>query len=82
MAHAQFRARYWVKVALCHTYVVLPMCTVVRHMHDVCAIHIRRNSVHGHLKLLVEKWLGLSVRVRVRARDRNGYFFFLPLKSD
>ena len=25
----------------------------IRHMHHVCAIHIRLNSVHGHLKLLV-----------------------------
>ena len=51
-------------------------------MHDVCAIHIRRNSVHGHLKLLVVKWLRLSVtvKVRVRARDRNGNF--IRLKRD
>ena len=45
-----------VKVALHHTYVVLYMHTVVWHMHDVCTILIRWNSVHGHLKLLVVKW--------------------------
>ena len=56
-----------------HTYVVLCMRTVVWHMHGVCAIHIRWNSVHGHLKLLVVKWLGLNVTVSVRvwARDRE-----------
>ena len=25
----------------------------VRHMHHVCMIHIRQNSVHGHPELLV-----------------------------
>ena len=34
------RARCRVKVALCHTCVVLRMRTLVWHMHDVCAIHI------------------------------------------
>ena len=57
------------------------MRKVVWHMHDVCVIHIRRNSVHGYLKLLVVKWLGLRVvvrvRVRVRARVRNGFHAFL-----
>ena len=36
-----------------------------------CVIHIRRNSVHGHPKFFVVKWLGLSVTVSVRARDRD-----------
>ena len=69
------RARCRVKVALRHTYIVLHMRRVVRHLQDICVVHIRWNSVHGHLKLLVVKWLGLSVtvrvRVRVRARDRE-----------
>ena len=67
-----YMCRCRVKVALCHTYVVLCMRTVVQHLHDVGTIHIRRNSVHGHPNLLMVKWLGLSVtvRVRVRARDR------------
>ena len=47
-------------------------------MHDVCAIHFKQNSVHGHPKLLVVKWLGLSVtvrvRVRIKARD-SGWIF-------
>ena len=75
-------ARCRVKVALRHTYVVLRMHRVVRHIHDICAIHIRRNSVHGHLKLLMVKWLGF--RVRVRLGTGNGYFipFFLLLKSN
>ena len=59
-----------VKVALRHTYVVLYMHTVVRHMHDVCTILNRQNSVHGHLKLLVVKWFELNVTVRVRDRER------------
>ena len=46
-------ARCRVKVALRHTYVVLRMRRLVRHMHDVCAIHIRRNCVHSHPKLLM-----------------------------
>ena len=53
------------------------MCTVVRHMHDICAIPIRQNGVHGLLKLLVVKWLGLSVRVRVKGRDKERIFSFL-----
>ena len=32
------------------------------------SIHISRNSVHGHPKLLMVEWLGLSVTVRVRNR--------------
>ena len=66
-------ARCRVKVTLHHTYVVPHMHRVVWHIHDVCTVHIRQNSLHGHLKLLVVKWLGLSitVRVRVRARDRE-----------
>ena len=35
------------------SYVGKHMCRVVRYMHDICAIHIRRNCVHGHPKLLV-----------------------------
>ena len=69
-----------VKVTLRHTYVGLCMRRLVRHMYDVCTIHIRRNSVHGHLKLLLVKWLGLSVTVR--ARDRELIFFLSILKSD
>ena len=34
------RARCRVKVALRHSCVVVRMRTLVRHMHDVCAIHI------------------------------------------
>ena len=66
-----YMCRCRVKVALCHTYVVLCMRTVLQHLHDG-VIHIRRNSVHGHLKLLMVKWLGLSVTVRVRVRARDG----------
>ena len=68
-------ARCRLKVTLRHTCVVLHVHRLVSHMHDVCVIHIRRNSVHGHLKLLVVKWLGLRVVVwvRVRARVRNGF---------
>ena len=32
-------------------------------MHDICVIQIRWNSVCGHLKLLVIKWLGLPILV-------------------
>ena len=55
------------------------MHSVVRHLHDVCVIHIRQNSVHGRSKLLVVKWLGLDVTVRVgvRARDRKWVSFLL-----
>ena len=35
------------------------MRRVVRYMHNICTIHIRRNCVHGCLKLLVVNWLGL-----------------------
>ena len=62
-----------VKVALRHTSVVLYMHTVVWHMHDVCTILNRQNSVHGHLKLLVVKWFELNVTVRVnRLGTGNG----------
>ena len=40
-------------------------------MHDIRVIQIRWNSVCVHPKLLVIKWLGLSVTVRVRARDKE-----------
>ena len=48
-------------------------------MHDICAIHIRRNSSRNHLKLLMAKWLELSstVRVRVTATDREWTSFLL-----
>ena len=46
------------------------MHRVVQQIHDVCVVHIRRNSVHGHPKLLMVKWLGVSVTVRVRVRVR------------
>ena len=46
------------------------MRRVVQQIHDVCVVHIRRNSVHGHPKLLMVKWLGVSVTVRVRVRVR------------
>ena len=49
----EVRARCSVKVALHHTYTELRMRRVVRHMDDVCAIHIRRNCVYCHLKLVV-----------------------------
>ena len=72
-----------VKVALRHTCVALHMRSVVWHLHDVCAIHVRLNSVHDCSKLVVVYWLGLSVqvRVKVRARDRK-WIFFSVLKSD
>ena len=42
------------------TYVVaLRMRSVVRHLHDVCAVHIRRNSVQCSL---LEIACGLMVR--------------------
>ena len=65
-----YMCRCRVKVALCHTCIVLCMCTVVQHLHDIGVIHIRQNSVHGHPNLV--KWLGLSVTVRVRVRARDG----------
>ena len=48
------------------------MRRLVRHMHDICAIHIRR-------KFLVVYWLGLSVTVRVRVRPTDGEWIFLFL---
>ena len=42
-----------VKVALRRSYVALLMCSVVPHLHDICAVHIRWKSVHDHSKLLV-----------------------------
>ena len=55
------------------------MPRVVRYMHDVCVIHIRWNCVHGHPKLLVVYWLGLSIAgsVRVRAGYREWILHFL-----
>ena len=64
------------------------MHRVVRPMHDVYVVYIRRNSVHGYSELLVVKWLGFSVAVRVRVRAGDGEWIFLPflkfsiLKSD
>ena len=46
-------ARCRVKVALRHTYVALRMRSVVRHLHDGWAVHIRWKSMHGRSKLLV-----------------------------
>ena len=46
-------ARCRVKVALHHTYIALCTGSVVQHLHDVCTVQIRWNSVHGCLKLLV-----------------------------
>ena len=66
----------------CHTYVGLRMRKVVRLMHNIYAVHIRRNSVHCHSKLLLVKWLGLSVTVRVRARDGEWLVPLFILKSD
>ena len=54
---------------------VLCMHRTIQHMHDICVIHIRRNSVRSCLKLLVAKSVGLSAIVRVRARDRDFFFF-------
>ena len=47
---------------------------MVQHMHDICAIHIRWNSVQGHPEVAHGKI------VRVRARDREWIFHF-PLKK-
>ena len=52
------------------------MHTMVQHMHDICAIHIRWNSVQGHPEVAC----GKIVRVKVRARDREWIFHF-PLKK-
>ena len=56
------------------------MQRVVRLLHNICPLHIRRNSVRSCPKLLVVKWLGLSVRarVRVRARARAKDMDFIP----
>ena len=45
----------WVQGKTCirHTYVVLRMRRLIWHLRDVSAIHIRRNCVHSHSKLLV-----------------------------
>ena len=42
-----------VKVALRHTYVALRMRSVVQHLYDGWAVHIRRKSMHGRSELLV-----------------------------
>ena len=63
-------AKCRVKSHLQHT-LVLYMHRVLQHMHDIRVIQIRWNSVRVHPKLLVIKWLGLSVTVRVRARDKE-----------
>ena len=46
-------ARCRVKVTLRHTNVALCMRSVVRHLYDGWAVHIRRKSMHGRSKLLV-----------------------------
>ena len=33
-----------VKVALRHTYIVLRMHSVVRHLLDICAVHVRQKG--------------------------------------
>ena len=40
-------------VATVHVCVVLRMHRLVRYMYDICVMLIRRNCVHGLLKLLV-----------------------------
>ena len=52
------------------------MRRVVWYMHNICAIHIRPNCVHGHPKVLVVYWLGLSIAgsFRVRLGIGNGYY--------
>ena len=71
------------KVLLCHTtlYCTCIEKRVVWHLHDICVVHIRWNSVHGHPKLLVVKWLVLSVtfRVSIKARDREWIVLFFCL---
>ena len=60
------------------TYIVLHMCRVVRHKHDICVMHNRMTCVHGLTKLFVVQRLGLSVtgRGRGRVRDREWIFYF------
>ena len=55
------------------------MHRVVQYMHDICAVHIRQNYVHGHPKLLVVRWLGPSIAVRVRIRNREWILHFFSL---
>ena len=69
-------ARYYrVKVALCHTF-TLCVHRMIQHMHDVCMVHIRLNSVHSP-KLLVAKSFTAIVRVRARVRAKE-MDVFLP----
>ena len=67
------------------------MHTVVQHMHDICMILIRWNTLHGHLKLLVVIWscswwngldLVLQLGIGLGLGTANGSFFFSLLKSD
>ena len=48
------------------------MRRVVRLLHDIYMLHIEWNSVRSCPKLLVVKWLGLSVTVRVKVRAGAG----------
>ena len=59
--------------SLAHAY------SVVRHLYDGWAVHIRQKGVHGRSKLV--SWLGLSVqvRVRVKANDRDLVLFLFVL---
>ena len=63
---------------------VLHKVRVVQHMHDICAVHFRWNSMHSPPKLLTVKWLGLCVKVRVRDKKWTWFLFFIfaVLKSD
>ena len=66
MVHARCR----VKVTLHHTYVALRMRGVVRHLHDICAIHNIRYTLYRTVCMIVRNclWSGLSVQVRVKVR--------------
>ena len=43
----------------------------VRARNNVCVRHNKEKTVYGRPKLLMIKWLGLSVTVRVRVRVRD-----------
>lgn len=63
----------------CVIHVVLRMRSVVRHLHDVYAVHIRWTSMHGRSKLLIMvKMVRVRAGVRVRARARKCITYFFP----
>ena len=70
-------ARCMVKVALRHTYIVLCMRRVVRHMHDVCTQYTLDGTECAWLSKVacgeIVRTVGLSVtvKVRVQAGDRE-----------